>query len=372
MKGKRQRFSLISLLLFILNLLAILLLLLSYLFSFVDPAKFWPASLFGLAYPYLLVANLIFILVWILYRRWYFLISLATILVGWGFLNRYIALNQRVTLEHRGDYIKVMSFNVKNLTNDNVNLEREEIRERIFNFIRDEKCDVVCLQEFLAVGHDPESMILDLKEKAGFADVRYTGYLKNQKKNLDALVIYSRYPIITEGELKKDEHHNFGLFADLKINGDTVRIFNVHFESYRFGQEDYEFLSGIELESTGDEFKEGSRKVLAKLRLAFEKRSAQVKQLSEYIVKTPHPMILCGDFNDTPVSFTYNKVTRRLNDAFVKSGRGFGNTYTGRVPSYRIDYILYSEEITSYNYHTFRLNLSDHYPISCFLKVAGP
>ncbi len=369
MRSKKRRFSVFTFLLFVINLLAVLLLLSSYLFSFVNPGKFWPASIFGLAYPYLLLTNIVFILIWILYRRWYFLISLIAILAGWNFLNRNLTFNERSTLENPERYLKVMSFNVKNLANDNVYLEKADVRQRIFNFIRDEKCDIVCLQEFMATGSEPEAMLEELKDHASFLNYSYTGYVKNQAKRLDALVIYSRYPIISSGGIEKDEGHNFGCFSDIVVNEDTIRIFNVHFESYRFGQDDYEFLSGIEIESTGESFKEGSRKVLAKLRNAFEKRSEQVNMLNDYVKASSQPVIVCGDFNDTPVSYTYFRSNRHLNDAFVESGRGFGNTYAGRLPSYRIDYILYSEEFSSYNYQTYRIELSDHYPVSCFLLL---
>lgn len=369
MKGKKKRFSVFTFMLFVLNIVAVVLLLLSYLFSFINPVSFWPSSLFGLAYPYLLVVNLIFIIIWVLYRRWLFLYSLIAILVGWNFLNRYAALNERYELNPPEDYLKIMSFNVQNLANNNVYVEKNELREKIFEFIRDEHCDIICVQELLSHGSKPELLLEELRQYAGFAQFSYVGYLENQKKRLDALVIYSKYPIIGEGKIKKDEDHNFAVYCDILRNKDTIRVFNVHLESYRFGKEDYDFISGSEAQNNTESFTEGSKKVLSKLRFAFEKRARQVKLLNEYINVSSHPVVVCGDFNDTPVSFTYFESNKYLNDAFVESGRGLGNTYSGKVPSYRIDYILYSDEFTSYNYQTYRVNLSDHYPVSCYLKL---
>jgi endonuclease/exonuclease/phosphatase family metal-dependent hydrolase len=102
-----------------------------------------------------------------------------------------------------------------------------------------------------------------------------------------------------------------------------------------------------------------------RLKDAFIRRAKQANILSKKITATPYPTIVCGDFNDTPVSYTYHKIKGNLNDAFMEAGSGIGNTYVGNFPSYRIDYFLYSNDFKVKNYKVPHIKLSDHYPIVC-------
>jgi endonuclease/exonuclease/phosphatase family metal-dependent hydrolase len=84
-----------------------------------------------------------------------------------------------------------------------------------------------------------------------------------------------------------------------------------------------------------------------------------------HILKSPYPVIVCGDFNDSPVSYTYQKISANLKDAFLESGTGLGSTYSGRFPSYRIDYILHNPQLSCYQYANPKMGLSDHQPVIC-------
>ena len=105
-----------------------------------------------------------------------------------------------------------------------------------------------------------------------------------------------------------------------------------------------------------------------RLKYAFRKRAHQADVLSDHIHTSPYPVIVCGDFNDTPVSYTYHKIRGDLVDAFIESGRGIGNTYSGMFPSYRIDYILHSRNLRSGGFETVRVDYSDHFPVSCLFE----
>jgi endonuclease/exonuclease/phosphatase family metal-dependent hydrolase len=109
------------------------------------------------------------------------------------------------------------------------------------------------------------------------------------------------------------------------------------------------------------------REIASKLKSAFQTRAGQVREIKNIIDKTPYRVIICGDFNDTPVSYSYQKLRGDFNDAFVSSGSGFGRTYIGKLPSFRIDNIFHSDNFKSYNFQAYDFRASDHLPVSCLL-----
>jgi endonuclease/exonuclease/phosphatase family metal-dependent hydrolase len=139
---------------------------------------------------------------------------------------------------------------------------------------------------------------------------------------------------------------------------------NVHLESVRFGKEDYNFVSEITTTPTSNEnFKSGTRVIISKMRYAFVKRASQIETISQFIKISPHPVILCGDFNDTPVSYSYRQIANKLNDSFVDAGTGLGQTHAQMLPLLRIDYIFYSKNMKAIDHHTIQKDYSDHFPL---------
>lgn len=160
------------------------------------------------------------------------------------------------------------------------------------------------------------------------------------------------------------------IYTDILMNSDTVRVFNCHLQSYRLGQSEISAIDTLDFD-TDEKTQQTYRQLGGKFKDALIKRAEQAATLREYLNQSPYPVIVCGDFNDTPVSFTYRMVRGDLEDSFTESGKGTANTYNGKLPSFRIDYILYSPKFTSYNFSVSSLNHSDHYPISCDLFPAG-
>ena len=109
---------------------------------------------------------------------------------------------------------------------------------------------------------------------------------------------------------------------------------------------------------------QGLRSIGARLKTAFAMRAEQAGMIASYISDSPHPVIAMGDFNDTPHSYAYRKIKKGLQDAFRRSGRGFGNTYAGDLPSFRIDHILLGDPLLPYQFKRIRKKYSDHYPIT--------
>jgi len=366
----RKRLGIFNSLILIVNFFFILALALSYLSVYVSPEKSWILPFFGLIYPYLVIINLFLVIYWMLRRRWLFLLSAIMVISGWNHLERTVQLGSSDKLPANRSHFKVISYNVKNLSNDNVDLLEPEIRDKILGYLDNEDPDILCLQEFAVVHPDPDAFIDSLSGKLNMPFHAYSQYFEKPRKRIDAIFIFSKFPILNFSPVKKDDGHNYALFTDLLIGKDTVRLFNIHLESIRLKHEDYNFISELDLQFEENEnIKEGSRRIFEKLRTAFARRASQVDNLSSCIVNSPYPVILCGDFNDTPNSYAYQQLTVNLKDAFMESGHGFGNTYIGKLPSYRIDYILYSDYFTSWDCSRELVKYSDHYPVSCLIGV---
>jgi endonuclease/exonuclease/phosphatase family metal-dependent hydrolase len=350
------------------NIIFITALTCSYLSVHISPEKSWILPFFGLLYPFLIIINIFFTIYWILRLRWLFLIPAIFIFAGWNHLERLVQYSSHRTPPAGSHPFKIISYNVKNLSNNNVDLIEPQIRNKIIDFLDGENADILCLQEFAIIHPDPEAFIDSLSDRLEMPYHAYIQYLENPRRKIDAIFTFSKYRILNSGSVKQDDQFNFAQFTDLLMDNDTVRLFNIHLESVRLKHEDYNFISELDLQlQENEDIKAGSQRIFEKLKTAFARRASQVDDLSSSIIQSPYHVILCGDFNDTPNSYAYQKLTANLKDAFMESGRGFGNTYIGNLPSYRIDYILYDTYFTSWDCSRQLIKLSDHYPVICIM-----
>jgi len=366
----KKRLGFFNSLILVVNLGFLIGLGLSYMSVHISPEKNWILPFFGLIYPFLLMINLFFMIYWMIRKRWIFLVPAIVILAGWGHISRTFQVRFADGSPSGRHPVKVLTYNVKNLSNDNVDLIDPAIRDKIIGYLVDQNPDIICMQEFAVVHPDPEAFIDSLSMVLDMPYHAHTLYLARPRRLIDAMFIFSKFQIIHEAPINKDNVHNFGIQADLLIDNDTVRLLNVHLESIRLKHEDYSFISELDLKFEEDEnLQEGSKRIFNKMRTAFANRAAQVDSLASFIKNSPYPVILCGDFNDTPNSYTYQQLTKDLRDAFMESGAGFGNTYIGNLPSFRIDFILYDDYFTSMNCRRDLVKLSDHYPLSCLVDL---
>jgi endonuclease/exonuclease/phosphatase family metal-dependent hydrolase len=105
--------------------------------------------------------------------------------------------------------------------------------------------------------------------------------------------------------------------------------------------------------------------LIDKLRIAYPKRAEQARTVMEHVKTSPYPTIVCGDFNDTPMSYAYNQFNQLLIDSFRNCASGIGSTYVGKVPAGRIDYIFHTKGLQSSHFEIQEEAYSDHRAISC-------
>lgn len=344
------------------NILFAVALLLAYLAVHISPEKFALPAFFGLAYPYLLLVNILLAITWAILLKYEALISLVVIAIGYTHLSNYIKIG-RPTGNKEGTF-KVISYNVRLFNyfeNQGANSEK-----RILAFLKDQQPDIIFLQEFYVSGN-PDEKDAAIKSVLGgkyFSHMKVVGSGKNRYYGI---VTYSKYPIIRRGQIIHHGSSSLSIFTDIVIQKDTFRIFNNHLQSFRLKRMERSFLE--EMTSPDDQETMDMMKSLSlSLKQGFVKRAQQAEELRTYINKSPYPVIVAGDFNDTPVSYSYRKIRKGLKDSFVNSGYGAGFTYKGKYPANRIDYILYDNALENRYFEIIKVKYSDHYPVAAYFK----
>ncbi len=332
------------------NILLIVLTVVVYMAPYVSPAVFWPLSLIAPLYPWLLLANLFFILWWLFWRKWNFILSLVCILAGWGYFTSYVGLH--FAGEPAEDDLQILTYNLHDLKDLPF---KEGGRGRDMTSLLDfldeiGKPAILCLQEI------HRSPAAELAQAMGYYHHHYPE---------KGTAILSRLPFKNKGIIPFEKSGNSAIWADVQWGPKTIRIFNVHLQSNRVSTETQQLSEQNELDKT---YFRRLRVILGKYKRAALQRIRQIEAIRREMQKSPHPYIVCGDFNDTPLSYTYHQLSKGLLDAFRQTGTGLGTTYARFPPSLRIDYILYDPELESSITRVYRKKLSDHYPVEARIK----
>ena len=363
-KGRGAFFGAVGTFVRLINLLFVGLLLLSYLAAYISPQQWWPLAFFGLGYPFFLIVNLFFFFFWSFRTRLFALVSLVAILIGWNVLWAHFQINGQKEAVVDPAAIKVMTFNVKQFRG----MSNNKLVSRIDEFVTmagESKADVIVFQEFFSQNATFENNLERIRKATGLKHYTYRTYFSVIKPSAPkhCMVTFSRFPIVNSGEVMKGRRR-VGLMTDLAIAGKTIRLINVHFRSNYLNEQDlnlvdYEVIG----ENSSESWLEGSKKIYWKLRKAFIDRAVHSDLLAAEIERSPYPVIVAGDFNDTPASYSTRTVLAGLTDAFTACGSGYGNTYAGKLPPIRIDYLAASAEFSVANYDVIDRKMSDHYPV---------
>lgn len=346
------------------NLFFAFALILSYLAVHIKPATFALPAFFGLAYPYLLLVNILFVLIWTVALKWEALISIAVIIGGFTHFSNYIKI-KKPSGDKTGTF-QVQSYNLRmfNYFEDRKNPVSEK---QIFGLLKNQKADIICLQEIYLSGN-PEAKEKELKSILGEKYYSYFKLSSSGKSRSYGIATLSKFPIIASGDIVHAKSSSLSIYTDILIGKDTVRIFNNHLQSFRLHRMSKAFLNEIVETSDDKETLDEIMNISSSLKKGFIQRSSQAEKVKGIINKSPYPVIVTGDFNDTPVSYSYRKIRKGLNDAFVSSGYGAGFTYRGNYPPNRIDYILYDNAFECRKFEIIKARYSDHYPIIAFFR----
>ncbi len=366
---KKSSFSFFSKTILLANMVAVGMLLLSYMAPFTDPHTFWPVSFLGLAYPGLLLINIVFIIYWLLCSPKFALISAITILMGFKFIGSYIGFRETTAIavpKSSQNFIRVMTYNVHDFKQYGSKNDRFT-KDQILDIIRQEQPDVICFQEFFSRQKGEYNFKKLIPEILNSSNYYFEPTSDNGYEAI-GMAIFSKFPIVNKGHIAFDTSPgNEAIFSDIERNNQIFRIYNVHFQSINFQPEDYKYIKKVTKEIDTDV--ESSRRIGSRLKRAFLKRSDQVKIVKTHAKNCKTPYLVAGDFNDTPISYTVNSMSEGLTNSFREKGSGLGITYNGDFPNFQIDYILVSPAFKIKNYRIINKKLSDHYAVRSDLEL---
>jgi len=353
--------NILSLLLFILAIPFLLLLVMAMVAPYIPPDKVVFPAFAGLAFFWIFLANLVLTVLLLFTKAKRAIPGIIMLLFSLYDVSQHYRFAPEESQSAK-DGITLFSYNCQGLYSNYEKTHGKVLSDSIARFIAGQQPDVVCLQEFRGVKEEEiKDFMDDFSGKIDAHDFHYQRYFIDHSENSSlCLITLSKFPVVGRNAILLGKRR-IGMFTDLLIENDTVRIFNIHLQSTRLAQKDIDFVVNNAPDfQNADNYKN----IYAKLANAYHLRAQQARLIALEINKSPHPVIVCGDFNDTPTSFAYHRISKNLEDSFIKSGKGLGNTYNNAfLPPIRIDYILYSKTFQSNAFSVLNAPYSDHFPV---------
>lgn len=369
-RNKKPRLrDLIRWAIFATNVVAILLLFSSFLSWRVSPLKTNLFSYIGLGFGIILLANICYLAFWIIFAKWKLaLISLSAILLCYKPVTTFFPLHLGSS-KKPDTAIELLTYNVQGFP-----LEREKNASKhpILNYIADTDADIVCLQEYL-VSKTGQSIfsqrdVNKLLSKYPYRSI--TDLEASGKYHIIGLACFSKFPIERTHEVEFESSYNGAVVYTINIEGKKYTVANVHLESNNINAEDKKLYNDFLQNTDSVNLEQVTSNIRSRLGSAYRIRAKQVEKVKQYIEEQDtHGTIICGDFNDTPISYAYHSMKKGLKDAYVSTAFGPGITYHEDLFLFRIDHIMHSENIKAFQTKRDKIKYSDHYPLRTSLLL---
>lgn len=328
------------------NIVMALLLLLSFLIPYVPPSRYPTVALLSLIVPLLIILNIIFAIFWAIQLQGRFFLSAVVVVIAYFYFNAFYKISSEGNPADYRNTLTLMSYNVR-LFNAYEKKNYGNVAEIMKIYMEKEDPDVICIQEYYR------------PNKVDFSKYPYHyEHFKTPKMKLGN-AIFSKYPLINKGAFDFKNTGNNTIYADVVKGKDTLRIYSVHLQSIGILPE-VQFLQDTDNDRLRNKFVS-----------AFEKQQYQINAIQSHKQTVKNPVIICGDFNNTPFSYSYRKMKGTMKDAFRERGNGLGATFLFDRFPLRIDYILSSEELEVISFKTLKNTFSDHYAIRATVGWGG-
>ena len=354
-----------------LNMILVILFVISAFSDRISPLKSVLFAYLGLFFPLLFGINIIFLIYWIITRKWLIAVILAAaFLVCRTPIANYYPLHVRTQKLPEENIIKVLSYNVMSFAYKD---HTEESPNKIIEYIAQSGADIVCLQEYMV---STRSNLMSSRDVANALDmypyIVETGFSPQTNKRYKyGLAVLSKYPITRSERIKFTSTYNGSAMYEINVKGRNILLVNNHLESFKLTAEDRSKYSDAITNISIESFDGLRGSIQQKLGHAFKIRAQQALQIAHEINKQNSLYTLvCGDFNDTPLSYCHRIIQGNLADAYADTGFGPGISYNQNFFFFRIDNILHSPNLEAFNCRVDRsVKLSDHYPIYCYFKI---
>lgn len=320
------------------------------------PTSHWLAGFMMMSLPVLILLHVLFFGFFVVIGNRLWITAVGVLLLAAPFYSRLIKLGDDNTEADKENVIKVVSYNLLRF-DDNKSYHKDvKVYENEFlKWLEEQEADILCFQEFAPYKGSKKNYTAKWFERAGY---KYSVGNKSDKYDMAGPVIFSKYPLIHKKYMDFDALNGI-VGADVLIGEDTVSVFSVHLHSMTLK------LGTLIAEETYEGRKKEGRITVNKMKEGWEKRKNELVELEEAIVQTPYPVLICGDFNETPFSYVYGKLSKLLNNAFEVKGSGFGFTFNNIPYFIRIDNQFYDgKQLDLMSFKTDnKVKFSDHYPL---------
>ena len=328
-----------------------------------NPADHPLLSTLGMTLPVFLLINLVFLFFWVVFKWRMVWISVLGLVLAYVPISIYMPLNSSQDIPEGA--LKIISYNVCAYGG---NYKYEQGFEKVRDYLAEEKPDIVCIQEDIDTWR--RYVFLHYEKTFAYND---TMVIANNPQSYNALGIHSKYPIIHRERIAYPSAANGSVAWWLKVGDDTLIVVNNHFESCHLNKDDRaQYLQMIKGKMPRDSVREESKLLLVKLAEANAKRSGQIRTVRQYVLDhSQYPVIVCGDFNDSPISYSRHAMAEVLTDCYATTGKGIGLSYNQKAFSFRIDHFFCNDKLQPYRCEIDgKMDASDHNPLICWVKIA--
>ena len=344
------------------NVAIVLLMLLTGYSDRLSPVDYPQLSLLGMTLPLFLAANLLFLFFWLVFKWHRVWIPVV------GFVLAYVPISIYIPLNRVGDTseatLKVVTWNVCAYGG---NYKYENGFEVAVDYLKQQDADIICLQEDVDTWR---RYMMKKYQEYGYPYNDTTLFSKSAA-SMNGVGIHSRYPILRKERIVYESRAHGSVAYYLQVGGDTVLVINNHLETTHLSKVDRDNYQEIIHGNMGRDTARSESMVLAgKLSDASVLRARQAEAVHAYIERhRQYPMIVCGDFNDTPISYSRHTIAQGLTDCFAARGNGLGLSYNQKGFFFRIDHFLCSDAFEPIRCEVdSKIDSSDHYPMLCWLK----
>lgn len=309
-------------------------------------------ALSTLALPVIIAMTFLTLIYWSIRRSWFALIPILPLVFSVRYLGTIFQFGGKP--DNITPVLTVGSYNVRCFNRDATGI----VSMDMLSAMQKEGVDVLCMQEFDNTASGDQRSVIERYKDA----YPYSAVGKD-------MAILSRRPIKGSKEIPFEYSNNGAIWADIQIDeSHTVRVFNVHMETTGINSALHQATKNGEIDGNSTPVDIATNQnvrgsLLDSYVMNSVIRGGQAAIISNECHTSPHPTILCGDFNDVPYSYTYNTLLGNMTDGFREGGHGYGSTYHGMKGLLRIDYIFHPESMQSLDYYTVSLENSDHDPV---------